>query len=171
LVTANATIYGMKHHFPFTAYGENVALMLQSIVIVVLTYKFSEQSIPWTEYVGIAVASGLYLVATLWLLPLDYQYLIMASNLPIACIARGSMILEAIRLKHTGTQSIVTNGLNLIGSAVRILTTIQEVGWDLPVLTGFTLGVVLNVVLVAQCWYYQANTKKFLRRLETKKAE
>ena len=61
---------------------------------------------------------------------------------------------------------LVTNGLNLVGGLIRIITTIKEVGWDRTVLTGFGLAALLNLILVVQQLYYKKNTSKFIDSLK-----
>lgn len=80
--------------------------------------------------------------------------------------SRGLQIVENIKIQHTGAQSIVTDGISVLGGLIRIITTIQEVGWDITVLTGFGLSTLLNMTLVLQNLYYRQNTEKFLQSLK-----
>lgn len=73
--------------------------------------------------------------------------------------------------KHTGTQSILTHLMNLVGSMIRILTTLKEIGMDLALLSGYALSVLLNAVLITQCIVYRKNTLKVLSAETRKKKE
>jgi hypothetical protein len=59
--------------------------------------------------------------------------------------------------------------MSLAGSLIRVLTTIKEVGIDFAVLTGYGLGVLLNLILFLQFFAYRSNTKAFLKELKGKK--
>jgi hypothetical protein len=74
-----------------------------------------------------------------------------------------------MQCKHTGTQSLITTVMNLAGSAIRILTTIKEVGLDMALLGGYAISVLLNLVLVIQFILYKENTKKYIQSLEERK--
>ena len=55
--------------------------------------------------------------------------------------------------KSTGTLSMFTCLLNLLGSAARILTTIVEVG-DKVMLANVAIAVIINAVILGQILYY-----------------
>ena len=170
LMYANSAAYGMLSHFPFSAYGENTALLLQSLIIVVLCWKYSSATVISFSERALVVAAATAYVATVPLaLPESRYYLLMTSIMPILLVSRGSQILETYRCQHTGAQSIVTTSMNLVGGVIRIGTTIQEVGWDFAVLGTFGLSLVLNCICFGQHFYYQTNTKRFLADLQQQK--
>ena len=170
LMYANSAAYGMLSSFPFSAYGENAALLLQALVIVVLCWKYSNTTmISITERGSVVAAATVYLATVPFVLPESLYYLLMTSIMPILIVSRGSQILETYRCQHTGAQSIVTTSMNLLGGVIRIGTTIQEVGWDWAVLGTFGLSLVLNCICFGQHFYYQTNTKKFLADLQQQK--
>lgn len=165
---ANGAFYGFLEGHPFTAYGENIALTFQCIIIILLVWKFANQpTISFQERFIASATFLIYVVCTYTILPRHLHYILVSANWPVLVYSRGSQILETFRLQHTGAQSIVTNGLNLIGGLIRILTTIQEVGWDVAVLTGFGLSTVLNLTLVLQQIHYRTNTEKFMASLKS----
>jgi hypothetical protein len=86
----------------------------------------------------------------------------MNSVMPVMMYARGSQILEAYRLKHTGTQSVITTFVSLSGNLGRLWTTINEVGYDLPALQWYLISALLNFILFAQWVLYLKNTNKFM---------
>ena len=55
----------------------------------------------------------------------------------------------------------ITLFLNFVGVVVRVLTTIQEVGLDVGMLSSYALSVLVNGILVFQVMYYWKATEKF----------
>jgi mannose-P-dolichol utilization defect protein 1 len=170
VVYANAAVYGFLEGHPFTAYGENGALLTQNIVIILMAWQFSTTKVTFQEQIMVAVASVLYFILTLVILPDDSRYLLQASTWPVLLYARGSQVLDTFRLKHTGNLSIVTTGLNLGGGLARIGTTLKETG-DLTVLAGFVLSVGLNFIMFGQYWLYLNNTLKVSKELQEEKSK
>mmetsp|Transcript_3517 Transcript_3517/g.5994 ORF Transcript_3517/g.5994 Transcript_3517/m.5994 type:complete len:265 (-) Transcript_3517:1992-2786(-) len=164
IMYSNTALYGILQGFPVTAYGENLALLGQSLVIVVLAWKFSKT--PFTESLLAIVCIAAYWLGSMYVLPSEYQYLLMASITPVLLYSRGSQVWENWVDKHTGTQAIATLVMNTAGGIIRIGTTIAEVGWDIPVLTGFGTGVFLSILLLIQYFAYQSNTQRVLQNLK-----
>jgi mannose-P-dolichol utilization defect 1 len=168
LVSANGAFYGILEGHPFTAFGENCAIVIQTAIIVLLIWQFSR--VQSSEKSMLAVLAALYCVVIM-VLPKDLNYLLQASITPIYLYSRGLQVLETFRIQHTGALSIATISMSLAGSAIRILTTIQEVGMDLAVLGNYGLGVAMNLMSFIQYFYFRSNTEKFLRNLTSKKSE
>jgi mannose-P-dolichol utilization defect 1 len=168
LVFANASAYGILEHHPATAYGENIALLAQNIIVVILLWRYAEPNTkPSVVEQGLVlVITILYGVAVVTLLSPSQHYLLQTSILPVLLYARGSQIYATALVQHTGAQSIVTTILNLAGGIVRVLTTIQEVGYDLNILTGYGLSIILNLIIFIQFPLYSANTSKFRATLQ-----
>jgi hypothetical protein len=95
----------------------------------------------------------------------------MVYNPVVLMISRGSQVIANYKQKQTGAQSLATTGLNLVGTLVRIGTTIKEVGWDFHILRAYGVSVALNSMLFAQLIVYKENTKNFLNSLKAKKSE
>ena len=95
----------------------------------------------------------------------------MVYNPVVLLISRGSQIVANYKQKQTGAQSITTTSLNLVGTLIRIGTTIKEVGWDFHIFRAYGVSVALNSMLFIQLMLYQDNTKKFLKSLNEKKFE
>jgi len=170
LVYANCAAYGILERHPVSAYGENVSLLVQSIAIVALLWRHTDDpAVASTERLSVLAFAGAYLVTVGTSLPPHLHGVLMASVYPVQLYARGSQIFATYRIKHTGSLSIITTSMSLAGGLVRILTTIQEVGWDFAVLTGFLISVALNFVLFAQYLLYRDNTRKFVQQLQREK--
>mmetsp|Transcript_9052 Transcript_9052/g.13111 ORF Transcript_9052/g.13111 Transcript_9052/m.13111 type:complete len:90 (+) Transcript_9052:34-303(+) len=85
--------------------------------------------------------------------------------------AKGSQIWSTFQEKHTGSQSIVTLTLNVVGIAVRILTTIGEVGFEMNWLASYFSSLCLNGTLFAQYWIYKDRTQKYWEEQAKQKKE
>lgn len=85
--------------------------------------------------------------------------------------SRGSQIYFYYTEKHTGAQSIITVIMNFTGSAIRVFTTISEVGFDIPMLSGYAISLVLNATMITQFIVYKKNTEKYMKKLAEKKKD
>mmetsp|Transcript_14766 Transcript_14766/g.23091 ORF Transcript_14766/g.23091 Transcript_14766/m.23091 type:complete len:260 (-) Transcript_14766:951-1730(-) len=172
LMYCNGAFYGLLQGHPITAYGENLALNGQTMVLVLTIWKLQDKPPVSMQHIVTALTGYVsYCFAALYLLPEEMQYLLLASNWPLLLYSRGSQILTTQQLKHTGPQSIITITLNLVGVLIRILTTISEVGWDMTLLSGFALSAVMSFILFVQYFVFRSNTVEFLAELEKKKKE
>lgn len=171
LTVANASFYGLLMSYPITAYGEAIALGVQAFIIIMLNWVFADPPVSMTEKVTAVGAAVAYLVGVLYLLPPEHYSLLMGMMWPLQVYAKGAQIYESFRVRHTGATAIATICMNVAGSAIRILTTIGEVGFDLAMLTGSTLAVVLNSIMLFQYFLYRQNTEKFLQDLDKKKTD
>jgi mannose-P-dolichol utilization defect protein 1 len=171
IIYANGAFYGLLEGHPLTAFGENVAMLIQTIVIIFLVWSFASKpvAVSMQERGLAALVGAAYTVSVTSFLPADQHFILMAAIWPVYIYARGSQMLETFKIKHTGAQSIATIGMSLAGSLIRVLTTIKEVGIDFAVLTGYGLGVLLNLILFLQFFAYRSNTKAFLKELKGKK--
>ncbi|CAB9505067.1 Mannose-P-dolichol utilization defect 1 protein homolog [Seminavis robusta] len=168
VVYANGAAYGMLELHPFTAYGENMALWLQNLILIGMIWKFTDNPlVPLQEKIMAAAGCFVYYGFVISI-PVDLRYLLQASNGVILMVSRGAQVFETYKAQHTGAQSIVTNSLNLAGGLARIFTTMKETG-DMAVLFGFAVSVALNSAMFVQYFLYQANTEKFLADLQAQK--
>ncbi|KAL7570201.1 hypothetical protein ACA910_020630 [Epithemia clementina (nom. ined.)] len=168
VLIANMTAYGMLEGHPFTSYGEVVALLVQSILIVLLLWQYSEGDTYVTtserSMVGLICVAYVLLLSLLW--PHEWNFLLLASSWPIMLYSRTTQLWESYCEKHTGAQSGITIGLNTIGTAIRLFTTWKEVGLEWALLLNFGLAFFTNVALLSQYFYYQRNTQQFLQSLK-----
>eukprot|EP00536_Pseudo-nitzschia_multiseries_P007973 jgi/Psemu1/256770/estExt_Genewise1Plus.C_1930037 len=171
VVYANSALYGFLSGHPFTAYGENATLVVQNAALVVLTWNFlSKASTPvdLKEKALVTVGFMLYFVCVLKFLSEDYWHLLLSSAWPLMLYARGSQVLETFSLKQTGSLSIVTTSMSLVGAIIRILTTIKETG-DMVVVSGYVLSGSLSLMMFVQYWMYLENTTAIAKKAEDAK--
>jgi len=171
LSLANASFYGFLMSYPFTAYGEAIALAVQAFIIIMLNWVFAKPPVSTNEKIAATGAAVAYVVVVLYILPPDQYSLLMGMMWPLQVYAKGAQIYESFRVKHTGATAIATICMNVAGSSIRILTTIGEIGFDFAMLTGSILAVVLNSIMLFQYFLYRKNTEKFLQDLEKKKTD
>ncbi|CAB9504143.1 Mannose-P-dolichol utilization defect 1 protein [Seminavis robusta] len=157
----NSSIYSVQLGYPFTAYGENLVLLIQTMVQVVLMWKFSKTS-PREQ--AIATLLGVVYSAACCFLPQGYRYLLHAMNDVIIIYSGGLQVMETYRVKHTGAQSIVTTSMNLAGELLRIFTTFEEAQGDWNMILNFAFCASISVMMFSQYWWYQANTDKFYKQ-------
>lgn len=168
LVYANCALYGLLSGHPFTAYGENISLMLQNTVLIFMAWDLSTKTsspVKSQEKTLTILSASVYLGAVTQVLPEEYQHLLMSSTWPVMLFSRGSQIFETFSVKHTGNLSIVTTGMNLVGAVIRILTTMKETG-DIVVISGYLLSGSLNLMMFIQYWMYLAKTTEILKKAE-----
>lgn len=172
IMYSNSMLYGLLRGNPFTAYGENAIVALQTMVLVVMLWRFkSDPYISITQRTIAAMFYVCYIAGAVYMLRPEQQYLLHTVNWFALVFSRGSQFVSTGQLKHTGNQSIITISMNLMGSVVRIATTLKEVGLDMAMLGGYFISVFLNFSLAIQYFVYQENTKKFLDSLAEKKAK
>lgn len=173
MVYANCALYGLLSGHPFTAYGENVSLLVQNSVLILMSWNFSTKTsspVKSQEKMLVVLSFLVYLGGIMQALPEDYRHLLMSSTWPVMLYARGSQVFETFLVGHTGNLSIVTTTMNLVGAIIRILTTIKETG-DMVVISGYLLSGSLSLMMFIQYWIYFSRTTEILKKEdESKKA-
>lgn len=169
IMYSNSAFYGILRRNPFTAYGETAVVAVQTVILATLIWKYRNPPVTLSQRVtAVAGFMGYCFVVFQVLTPEQYPLLV-TSNLPVLIYSRGSQMIATSRLKHTGTNSLITTAMNFLGSAIRIVTTIKEIGWDLALLQGYFLSAGLNAILILQFFLYKDNTAKFLTGIKSKK--
>ncbi|EGC41170.1 monosaccharide-P-dolichol utilization protein [Histoplasma capsulatum var. duboisii H88] len=146
--------YNARQKFPFSTYGESALIAAQDIVVGILVLLFSGQTAAAGAFVT-AAASIVYALmfsgetfvdqATMAYLQAGAGILGIASKVP--------QILTVWQEGGTGQLSAFAVFNYLLGSMMRIFTTIQEVD-DKLLLYGFVAGFGLNLALGLQMLYY-----------------
>ncbi|CAJ1952512.1 unnamed protein product [Cylindrotheca closterium] len=160
LVYAACVFYGLLHEYPFSSYGENASLLIQNFVLIAMAWNLSATPVLTQEKVISSGGFVAFSIAVMYLLPEDLRYLLMSGTWPVMIYARGSQILETFQVKHTGNLSIVTTSMNLVGSLIRVGTTVQETG-DVVILAGYILSFLLSFAMFVQYFLYLKNTREF----------
>ena len=144
-----SVIYNILQGNPFTSYGEGCIIMIQNIILVFLLWAYMK---PSPTMGTITTVLGLFISVAIgsFYLPIEYQYILPLSTLPMMVYSRMAQILTNYQLGTTGQLSIITTFLQFGGSIARVFTTILEVGWDMSLLSVYALSTALSAILMAQ---------------------
>eukprot|EP00903_Cladosiphon_okamuranus_P009627 g9163.t1 len=161
-------VYHIVSGSPFSAYGEIMTILVQNTMIVILLWYYMKDR---PSALGIAGLIALFAGTTVGcaMLPMEQLMLLPYTNLPLIVIAKVPQIMINHKNGHTGQLASITTMLNFFGASVRILTTIQEVGWDLGLLSMHGLSSFLNGVLALQLVLYWNRTAKWSAEQASKK--
>lgn len=143
--------YSWARGFPFSAWGEALFLLLQTLTIGFLILHYGGR----TGQGVLLVAVYLTLLGALVspLAPPGLVTLLQAGSLPAVMGGRLLQAATNYRQGHTGQLSALTAFLLLGGALARIFTSLQETGDSLLVLT-FAASAACNALLVGQLLYY-----------------
>ena len=146
----------------FSDYGENVFLALQNFVMIVLMWRYTESSV---SHIAAGMASLVAFWAVAIALPAEHQYILIWLPAPLMLASRLPQIVQNFRDGHTGILSIVTLGMNSLGSAMRIFTTLVDAsGVDSSALVTYVLSFGCNATMALQCVAYHKKTHEVLSK-------
>jgi len=165
----NAAFYSMLKHNPFTSWGENAVLAVQTVGVSFLVWHYHYPKIGYMHRLLASTTVILYIIFVLSILSPQYYYLLLSINFPLTIYARGCQVCTFYSCKHTGSMSFITNSMNFVGASIRVLTTINEVGWDIPLVSSYGMSVFLNGLLLVQFWMYREGTAVYTRQVRDKK--
>lgn len=171
IMYSNAAFYCVRSGNPFTSYGETLLIAIQTVFVILLMWKYKVEPPISNKERSIVTAAGVLYLSIVYLLPQDKIYLLVSCNMPVTIFSRGSQIYCYYNEKHTGAQSIVTVIMNFTGSAIRVFTTISEVGFDIPLLSGYAISLFMNITMITQFILYKKNTEKYMKELVEKKKD
>mmetsp|Transcript_1426 Transcript_1426/g.2027 ORF Transcript_1426/g.2027 Transcript_1426/m.2027 type:complete len:227 (+) Transcript_1426:174-854(+) len=156
IALAYSTVLGM----PFNAYGENVFLLIQDFVLLIMITKYGDKSYLRLVLIIMAVGVmwGIFFVDFLSDSSLDMVH--SGMNL-IFYYARLQQIWASFSASSTGQLSLVSSILLLAGTAVRVLTTVQE-GGTYNMIVKIAISFSLNFVILAQILYYWPKKEKIV---------
>lgn len=187
LVYASCVFYGRLHEYPFSSCqstfshlstvafyilisrnfyllteidGENASLLIQNFVLIAMAWNLSATPVSPLEKVTSTGGFVAFSIFIMYFLPENLRYLLMSGTWPVMIYARGSQILGTFQVKQTGNLSILTTSMNLVGSLIRVGTTVQETG-DVVVLAGYILSFLLSLAMFFQYFLYLTNTQEF----------
>lgn len=169
------TVYNRQVDTSFIKYGETVLLGIQNVAIILLieyyrlrqqlssvSNKSDQEQIEHSlkqlkKPIGVMIAILIFLTK---LAPTSLINLLQVLNIPITVISRLPQIKNNYVLKSTSHLSEITVGANLLGSAIRVFTTLKSSkkalkSSDYVLLAGYGCGFVLNLVVVGQIVYYK----------------
>ncbi|KAM9426822.1 mannose-P-dolichol utilization defect 1b [Pholidichthys leucotaenia] len=151
LAITGTMAYSIAHKFPFSAWGEALFLMMQTVTIGFLIQHYGKRTS--TGLLFLLVYFSLLLLLLSPVTPMSVVTSMQASNMPAVIIARLIQAATNFRNGHTGQLSAVSVILLFAGSLARIFTSIQETGDSLMALT-YVISSTCNGIIVLQLLYY-----------------
>ncbi|XP_065273010.1 mannose-P-dolichol utilization defect 1 protein isoform X1 [Emys orbicularis] len=151
LAITGTMVYSLANGFPFSAWGEALFLMLQTVAIGFLALHFGGRTAQGVSFLVLYFALLCLLLSPL--APWPVVTLLQATNVPAIVISRLLQAATNYRNGHTGQLSAVTVFLLFGGSLARIFTSIQETGDSLMALT-YIVSSVCNGIIAGQLLYY-----------------
>ncbi|XP_057711450.1 mannose-P-dolichol utilization defect 1 protein-like [Corythoichthys intestinalis] len=152
--------YSFANGFPFSAWGEALFVMFQTVTIGFLVQHYGGRSCIGALFLLLYSITLALLLSPL--APAPLLAAMQASNMPAIIISRVIQAAVNLRNGHTGQLSALTVTILFAGSLARIFTSVQETGDTLLVVT-YVVSVIANGVIVAQVLYYWKSTKRFLQ--------
>ncbi|XP_036404401.1 mannose-P-dolichol utilization defect 1b [Megalops cyprinoides] len=143
--------YSIAHSFPFSAWGEALFLMLQTVAIGFLIQHYGGNTIRGLVFLVLYFSLVTLLMSPLT--PLSVVTMMQASNMPAIIVGRLIQAGTNYRNGHTGQLSAISVFLLFAGSLARIFTSVQETGDSLMALT-YVISSCCNGLIAAQVLYY-----------------
>lgn len=143
--------YGNMNGYPFSSWGDNTFLALQTATIAALVLYYGGAK-------GKSLAFCLGYLAFVYVLnsgltPMEFLVTAQSCNIPILLVGKLSQAYTNYKNRSTGQLSAATVFMLFAGSLARIFTSIQETG-DVMMVATFCASSFANGVIVAQLLYY-----------------
>ncbi|XP_061565911.1 mannose-P-dolichol utilization defect 1b [Cololabis saira] len=151
LAITGTMAYSIANQFPFSAWGEALFLMLQTLAIGFLIQMYGGRTARGLLFLGVYV--GLLLLLLSPATPMSVVTSMQAFNMPAIIVGRLIQVAANFQNGHTGQLSAVSVFLLFAGSLARIFTTVQETGDALMALT-YVISSSCNGVIALQVLYY-----------------
>lgn len=143
--------YGYMNGYPFSSWGDNTFLALQTAAIAALVIFYGGSHIKSFCFCLLYIL--LVYVLNSGLTPMDLLIMAQSCNIPILLAGKLSQAFTNYKNGSTGQLSAATVFMLFAGSLARIFTSIQETGDRMMVLT-FCASSFANGVIVSQLLYY-----------------
>ncbi|KAM9312904.1 mannose-P-dolichol utilization defect 1 protein [Gastrophryne carolinensis] len=151
LAMTGTMVYSMTNSFPFSAWGEVLFLLIQTLIIGFLIQHLSSRTNLGILFLGVYFSMVAVLLSPV--VPMAVITALQATNVPAIVISRLIQAVTNYRNGHTGQLSAVTVSMLFLGSLARIFTSIQETGDPLMALT-FVVSSSCNGLIFLQLLYY-----------------
>ena len=170
LSTLFYTMYPYHMGYPFLTYGEGLIILFQNFLIFFICWKYDTyQSADKNN-----MSFSLLLVSFLFLCYKGFfdekiWKIIGSASTVLSMGSRITQIYTSYKSKSTGPLSTITYGLNMMGNAARIFTSLKETN-DIILVGGFVVSFVLNLIIFLQIIYYNKKDegKQFIEIKEKK---
>ncbi len=147
-------LYSYHKKMPFSTYGENIIILIQSLIILMLAWKYSKGKVRFLEkFTFLVLINCIIYVCLNDKLNKNMWDMVGSSTIPLLTVSRISQIYNSFITKSTGSLSIFTFTLSLLGCIARIFTTVTETN-DMIALLMYIYAAFLNVVIIIQINVY-----------------
>ncbi|OZJ04272.1 hypothetical protein BZG36_02478 [Bifiguratus adelaidae] len=164
--------YNARAGNPFSTWGEMLFLTTQNIIITLLIFAFSKQTVGGVGALGAILAIGYMLMSPQLVNPTALASLF-AGTIPLNIASKIPQIMTNYTNGSTGQLSAFAVMNYLFGSLARVFTTATELD-DPLMLSGTSLGALFNAILAGQVLYYssaKAKAKKVGTKAKAKVAK
>ncbi|TDG99939.1 hypothetical protein EPR50_G00199450 [Perca flavescens] len=151
LAITGTMAYSIANKFPFSAWGEALFLMLQTVAIGFLIQHYGGRTSRGVLFLVVFI--GLLVLVLSPVTPMPVVTYLQASNMPAIIIGRLIQAAANLRNGHTGQLSAVSVFLLFAGSLARIFTSVQETGDTLMAVT-YVISSACNGIIALQVLYY-----------------
>lgn len=167
LAITGTMAYSISNKFPFSAWGEALFLMLQTVAIGFLIQHYGRRT--GRGLLFLVVYFSLLVLLLSPITPISVVTSMQASNMPAIIIGRLIQASTNFHNGHTGQLSAVSVFLLFAGSLARIFTSVQETGDSLMALT-YVISSACNGIIALQVLYYW-NSSPERKKKKKKKRE
>eukprot|EP00808_Paulinella_micropora_P031512 g28202.t1 len=159
--------YSYQKQYPILAYGEAIAVLVQSVALVLMYWVLAAVK-PTAGHQVFAVLVYASLLAASLNTPAEYLGLFPMIGASLNTLSRVPQILTNLSNGHTGQMAFLTWFMNFAGSSARVFTFWQETK-DLILVASSALASFLNGVIVFQIIWYRKATRQHLAKVAAKK--
>ncbi|KAK8796077.1 hypothetical protein WA171_004041, partial [Blastocystis sp. BT1] len=156
-------IYHSIYHYPFSTYGECILILVQDIILVLLTHLYTKDPSVTAKMMYRNFSLLILCAVCLCFIPQSFQVAIPIISTCFGLSARLPQIWTNFRQGHTGQLSLLSWSFSLVGSSIRIFTTLMEVP-DKLILAMYITYFLCNLTLVLQIIVYWKKTNALLRK-------
>ncbi|XP_037960785.1 mannose-P-dolichol utilization defect 1 protein homolog [Teleopsis dalmanni] len=159
--------YSFMNGYPFSAWGDNTFLALQTAAIAALVLYYTGNK--GKSIVFCFIYTAIVYTLNSGVLPMNYLVATQSFIIPILLVGKLSQAFTNYKNGSTGQLSAATVFLLFAGSVARIFTSIQETGDNMMIIT-FCASSFANGVILTQMLYYwnkpaKGATKKTIPKL------
>ena len=158
LVFLTKSAYHFRRGHPVSAWGELMVLFAQNAVIIGLLHKFTVPKpgakLTTTLRVVRDIAALVAFIFFLAYIPDQCLPFLSVFTAPLLIASYSAQFRTNMRRKSTGQLSRGTVLLRLFGSTIRGITTMTQLGGDLPVLINHSIGIIGCSTLLGQFFWY-----------------
>uniref|UniRef100_A0A3P8SND2 Mannose-P-dolichol utilization defect 1 protein homolog n=1 Tax=Amphiprion percula TaxID=161767 RepID=A0A3P8SND2_AMPPE len=166
LAITGTMAYSIANKFPFSAWGEALFLMLQTVTIGFLIQHYGGRTSKGLLF--LAVYFSLLVILLSPFTSMSVVTCMQASNMPAIIIGRLIQAATNYQNGHTGQLSAISVFLLFAGSLARIFTSLQETGDALMALT-YVISSACNGIITLQVLYYWNSSLEHKKKKKKKR--